>query len=157
MGRTSTAPERALMKLALTVVVRLVMRPVVRALLLAAVLLNFGACGSLLPKPTPQPAFFALQAAVSVVRPAPVTATPSPNPVALARVASTVPVVVLVVQAAKAAPGFDSSRIIYTRQPQRLEYYARSEWIDARLKAIDLEGQRALVAARLHYAYGENK
>ncbi|MHB8167796.1 MAG: TolC family protein, partial [Sulfuricella sp.] len=31
---------------------------------------------------------------------------------------------------------------------------ARSEWIDARLKAIDLEGQRALVAARLHYAYG---
>ncbi|MDP2026511.1 TolC family protein [Sulfuriferula sp.] len=34
---------------------------------------------------------------------------------------------------------------------------ARSESIDARLKAIDLEGQRALVAARLHYAYGENK
>ena len=34
---------------------------------------------------------------------------------------------------------------------------ARSEWIDARLKAIDLEGQRALVAARLHYAYGEHK
>ena len=34
---------------------------------------------------------------------------------------------------------------------------ARSESIDARLKAIDLESQRALVAARLHYAYGENK
>jgi cobalt-zinc-cadmium efflux system outer membrane protein len=34
---------------------------------------------------------------------------------------------------------------------------ARSEWVDARLKAIDLEGQRALVAARLHYAYGENE
>lgn len=34
---------------------------------------------------------------------------------------------------------------------------ARSEWIDARLKAIELEGQRALVAARLHYAYGENE
>lgn len=33
---------------------------------------------------------------------------------------------------------------------------ARSEWIDARLKAIDLEGQRALTAARLHYAYEEN-
>jgi outer membrane protein TolC len=32
---------------------------------------------------------------------------------------------------------------------------ARSESIDARLKAVDLEGQRALVAARLHYAYGE--
>lgn len=34
---------------------------------------------------------------------------------------------------------------------------ARSEWIDARLKAVDLEGQHALVAARLHYAYGDNK
>ena len=34
---------------------------------------------------------------------------------------------------------------------------ARSEWIDARLKAIDLEGQRALVAARLRYAYTEIK
>lgn len=34
---------------------------------------------------------------------------------------------------------------------------ARSEWLDARLKAIDLEGQRALAAARLHYAYGENE
>ena len=34
---------------------------------------------------------------------------------------------------------------------------ARSESIDARLKAVDLEGQRALVAARLHYAYGETQ
>ena len=34
---------------------------------------------------------------------------------------------------------------------------ARSESIDARLKAIDLEGQRAMVAARLHYAYTEIK
>lgn len=34
---------------------------------------------------------------------------------------------------------------------------ARSEWIDARIKAVDLEGQHALIAARLHYAYGDNK
>lgn len=34
---------------------------------------------------------------------------------------------------------------------------ARNEWIDARLKLIDLEGQRSLMAARLHYAYQENK
>ena len=33
---------------------------------------------------------------------------------------------------------------------------ARSEWIDARLKALDLEGQFAMTAARLHYAYGEH-
>ncbi len=34
---------------------------------------------------------------------------------------------------------------------------ARSEWIDARIKAVDLKGQHALVAARLHYAYGDYK
>ena len=34
---------------------------------------------------------------------------------------------------------------------------ARSEWIDARLQLIDLDGQRSLMAARLHYAYQENK
>lgn len=33
---------------------------------------------------------------------------------------------------------------------------ARSEWIDARLKTIDLEGQRTLTAARLYYAYEDN-
>jgi outer membrane protein TolC len=33
---------------------------------------------------------------------------------------------------------------------------ARRERIDAELKAIDLEGQRRQVAARLHYAYGDH-
>lgn len=33
---------------------------------------------------------------------------------------------------------------------------ARRELIDAQLKLIDLEGQRSLAAARLHFAYGEN-
>lgn len=32
---------------------------------------------------------------------------------------------------------------------------ARSAWIDARIEAIELEGRRARVAARLHYAYEE--
>jgi cholesterol transport system auxiliary component len=36
----------------------------------------------------------------------------------------------LVVSASRAAAGFDSQRIIYVRQPHKLEYFAHSEWID---------------------------
>jgi cholesterol transport system auxiliary component len=36
----------------------------------------------------------------------------------------------LVVSAPRAAAGFDSQRIIYVRQPHKLEYFAHSEWID---------------------------
>ena len=36
----------------------------------------------------------------------------------------------LVVSVPRAAPGFDSQRIIYVRQPHQLEYFAHSEWID---------------------------
>ena len=36
----------------------------------------------------------------------------------------------LVVSSPRAAAGFDSRRIIYVRQPHRLEYFAHSEWID---------------------------
>ena len=36
----------------------------------------------------------------------------------------------LVVSAPQAAAGFDSQRIIYVRQPHKLEYFAHSEWTD---------------------------
>ena len=36
----------------------------------------------------------------------------------------------LVVSSPRAAAGFDSRRIIYVRQPHRLEYFAHSEWVD---------------------------
>ena len=100
------------------------------ATLLAAALGVVG-CSSLLPKPSPQPAFYGLQAPL---RPAAagrddVTARPAaagregmqPRPAA-ARV--------LVVQMPVAASGFDSARIVYTQQPNRLQIYARHEWID---------------------------
>lgn len=34
---------------------------------------------------------------------------------------------------------------------------ARRELIEARLKPVDLEGQRAMLAAKLHFSYGENQ
>jgi cholesterol transport system auxiliary component len=58
--------------------------------------------------------------AASAVRGAPLTA-----PVTAAVLAPT-----LVVGLPQAAPGFDSARMIYVRQPHRLEYFARSEWVD---------------------------
>jgi cholesterol transport system auxiliary component len=36
----------------------------------------------------------------------------------------------LVVNPSHAAAGFDSRRIIYVREPHRLEYFAHSEWVD---------------------------
>lgn len=36
----------------------------------------------------------------------------------------------LVVSVPRAVAGFDSKRIIYVRQPHKLEYFANSEWVD---------------------------
>lgn len=82
-------------------------------------------CSSLWPAPSPQPAFFTLQAPVATA------AATSPKASSAAAVAGTGTGPVLVVQVPRASPGFDSARIIYTRQPQQLEYFARHEWVDA--------------------------
>ena len=73
-------------------------------------------CTSLLPKPPPQPAFYSLDAAA-----APRAAPPRD-------VRGMAPT--LIVNPPRAAAGFDSQRIIYTRQSHRLEYFAHSEWAD---------------------------
>lgn len=97
-------------------------------------------CASILPKPAPQPAYFTLQGLNGLhgpngsngpVGPAGLQGTPaasalSPRPATGAGAAA-----VLLVQVPAAAPGFDSARIIYTRQPHRLEYFAQSEWVDS--------------------------
>ena len=36
----------------------------------------------------------------------------------------------LIITMPKAAPGFDTRRMMYTRAPHQLEYFARNEWID---------------------------
>jgi len=73
-------------------------------------------CTSLLPKAPPQPAFYSLDAAAAPRKALPREARP---------VAPT-----LIVNPPRAAAGFDSQRIIYTRQSHRLEYFAHSEWAD---------------------------
>ena len=93
-----------------------------RSLLLAAALLGAGCSGSLLPKPAPAPLRYTLgePADGSVDTPAPAAGAPS-----------------LVVAWPTAAPGHDSRRMVYTRQPQALQVYAHAEWADtpARLLA----------------------
>jgi len=84
-------------------------------LLLLPLLLTLGACGSLLPKPAPPPAFFALNAVAN-------------RPAVAVAVATSAPT--LIVNPPQAAAGFDSARIIYVRQPHQLQYFAQSEWVD---------------------------
>lgn len=78
-----------------------------------ACLLSLGACSSLLPKPTPAPSLHLLTGGV-----------PTPLGVSRSGQAS------LRINPPQAAAGFDSRRIIYLREPQRLNYFARHEWAD---------------------------
>ena len=78
--------------------------------------LALGACSVLRPAATPPPAFYSLDN----LHAAPAAAT--------ALAPATAPT--LMVSPTRAAAGFDSQRIIYLREPHKLEYFASSEWID---------------------------
>ena len=74
-------------------------------------------CAALRPAVTPNPpSFYSLDTARSALPTLP-RALPEAAPA-------------LVVSTPRAAAGFDSQRIIYVRQPHKLEYFANSEWID---------------------------
>lgn len=80
--------------------------------LLFSVVLLLGGCGALKPQAPAQTVFYALEA----------------MPGRLAPVAQGAPT--LLIAPTRAAAGFDSQRIIYVRQDHRVEYFARSEWVD---------------------------
>ena len=94
------------------------------AALLATTLLAMllAGCGNLLPKPAAPPITYTLEAGTEA----------GAQPAAAAASAPT-----LAVSALQAAAGYDSARIVYMRQPQQLEAYAQSVWVDtpARLLA----------------------
>ncbi len=77
------------------------------------------ACSALLPKPVPPPAFFAIDGAL-------VGARSEPRKVSIGPASAPT----LMINPPQASAGFDSQRIIYMRQPHRLEYFANSEWVD---------------------------
>jgi cholesterol transport system auxiliary component len=77
-----------------------------------------GGCNSLLPDSAPQVTFYSLD-------------SPPPLPGQTAQklpVSPSAPS--LVVSPTRSAPGLDSQRIIYLRQPHTFEYFANSEWAD---------------------------
>ena len=73
-------------------------------------------CADLLPKPTVLPNFHTLDAQPK-----------GPGPVTRANAAESA---TLVVTAPRAAAGLDSRRMLYVREPHRLEYFASNEWVD---------------------------
>lgn len=83
--------------------------------------LALGACSLLRPTATPAPTFYSLDNAYS--------AAPLP---ALAAVSAqtTVATLTLIINPPQAAAGFDSQRIIYVREPHKLDYFAHSQWVD---------------------------
>ncbi len=78
-------------------------------------------CAGLLPAPPPSITFYALEAGLSP------SAAPSPTSAGTERPPRRLS---LVVSATQAAPGFDSPRMVFMREPQRRESYALSEWVD---------------------------
>ena len=86
------------------------------------ILLFTAGCASLLPKPPVQPTFYSLDRAALDVS----VKLPSAN--GIAAPLETAPT--LVINPPRAAAGFDSQRIIYTRESHQLEYFAHNEWID---------------------------
>lgn len=86
-------------------------------------LLLLGACGILDTTREARPAFYSLYGA----RPGALSSIPAPRSISAPT---------LIVNPPHAAPGFDSHRIIYVREPHQLEYFARSEWIDTPARMI---------------------
>ena len=86
---------------------------------LALALALTAGCSALRPSATPPASFHSLDRAQVA------THTVSPAPVVWSNATPT-----LLVSPPHAAAGYDSQRIIYVREPHKLEYYAHNEWID---------------------------
>lgn len=90
-----------------------------RGLIAAMLLLSLGACSALRPTSTPATAFYALDAAPKATllagKALPTSAASSQT---------------LLVNPPHASAGFDSTRIVYLREPHKLDYYALSQWVD---------------------------
>lgn len=82
-------------------------------------LITLSACSALQPSTTSQPTFYSLDNA----RPALPAQAAMPSAPQNSRLT-------LIVNPPRAAAGFDSQRIIYVREPHKLEYFAHSEWVD---------------------------
>jgi cholesterol transport system auxiliary component len=74
-----------------------------------------GCASSILPGPVAPPALFTLAGA----------SEPSFAPAPAAATAPT-----LIINVPRAAPGFDTSQIVYVRRPSEIEFFAHNQWVD---------------------------
>ena len=86
--------------------------------LLVLILQLMAGCTTLLSKQPLQTTYYTLERAESKPQLEPALNTHNKLPT-------------LIITMPKAAPGYDTRRMMYTRAPYQLEYFARSEWIDA--------------------------
>ncbi|MDO8320525.1 ABC-type transport auxiliary lipoprotein family protein [Rhodoferax sp.] len=97
-------------------------RSLLRLAVMAVSLVMLSACSALRPASTPATNYYALgsppQSASAVDKALPIAAI----------TASKAPT--LLINPPHAASGFDSPRIIYLREPHKLEYFALSQWVD---------------------------
>lgn len=94
------------------------------ALFVMAILPLLAGCSALLPKqPLQTTTYYSLQLLESKAQAAPAL---NANPV----LKTNAQLPTLVIHTPKAAAGFDTRRMIYTRHPHQLEYFARNEWVD---------------------------
>jgi cholesterol transport system auxiliary component len=91
----------------------------VRLMAVGLAALSLCACGSLGTPATPPAAYYALD-----------NAWPAAPPVARPSAPQSSSALTLIINPPHAAAGFDSPRIIYLRQPLKLEYFAHNEWVD---------------------------
>jgi cholesterol transport system auxiliary component len=108
-----------------------------RTLLLATSALSLCACSALAPSTVPAPIAYTLNDA-------------APNLVAAT--AGAPAKLTLMVNPTHAAAGFDSQRMVYSREPYRLDHYAHSEWVDPPARMLGPLLSRAIGASGAYRA-----
>lgn len=86
-------------------------------------------CSQLIPKATELPSFYILNGAKpegKAIENDAITSKDTPATIAAKKSVQAT----LVVNLSTAAAGFDSARMVYSRVPYKLEYFAHSQWID---------------------------
>ena len=102
-------------------------------------LLALSACNVLRPATTPPAALYSLDSTQNAMTVPAAVPAPEQAPT-------------LIVMAPHAAAGFDSSRIIYVREPHKLDYFAHSQWVDTPAHMIGPRLVAALVGTGAFHA-----
>ncbi|HSO45442.1 MAG TPA: ABC-type transport auxiliary lipoprotein family protein, partial [Rhodoferax sp.] len=97
-------------------------RRLARGAVVAVSLAGLSACSMLQPSANPATTFYALD---TTLQPEPAKA-----PAVATATANAAKAITLLINPTHAAAGFDSPRIIYLREPHKLEYFAQSRWVE---------------------------